>query len=952
LQEGDLIGLTEAQALERLKTDGPNELPSSKPRTIWAIACGVVREPMFLLLLAAGGIYLLLGDLEEALLLLGFVFVVIGITLYQERKTERALEALRDLSSPRALVIREGQRRRIAGRDVVCGDLLVLSEGDRVPADAVLLSSTNLSADESLLTGESVPVRKNAGEPDLSCGRPGGDDLPFVYSGTLIVGGQGIARVCATGARTELGKIGKALQTVETEDTPLQKQTRRLVTILATVGLSLCVVVALGYGLTRADWLNGLLAGIALAMAMLPEEFPVVLMIFLALGAWRISQNRVLTRRIPAVETLGSATVLCVDKTGTLTQNRMSVRKLAVDGCVLDMAQVSGPDSLAEQFHPVIEFSILASSENPYDPMEVAFKEFGEQHFTGTEHLHTDWRLVREYPLSREQLSVTRVWDTGSASTLAVAAKGAPEAISRLCRFDPEQDRRLAEQVRKLASEGLRVLGVASARFEGSNLPDSQDGFNFHFAGLVGLADPIRPTVPEAIRECYTAGVRVVMITGDYPATALSIAEQIGLTPRDAVVTGPELDRISDDELRKKVQTTNVFARVVPEQKLRLVSALKANGQVVAMTGDGVNDAPALKAAHIGVAMGGRGTDVARESASLVLLDDDFSSIVRAVRMGRRIFDNLKKAMAYVLAIHVPIAGMSLIPVLLKWPLALLPVHIVFLELIIDPACSTAFEAEKEEPNVMNRPPRNPSEPIFGLRTTAIALLQGLSVLAVVAGIFAWAMHTGKPEPYARALAFTTLIVSNLSLIWTNRSWSRTVLHTLGSRNIALWSVTAGAMSLLVVVLSVPFLRELFRLSALSIRAFASCLLAGCASILWFELVKLVSRTRATKPLSFDSSLTESAMKCPGCKTDVNLLMTERQGVEIDYCPECRGIWLDRGELDKIIERSMTVSDSPAEGRFYGRDDHEHKEHGYEHGHHGHQGHYGRKRNWLSDLFD
>jgi len=599
--------------------------------------------------------------------------------------------------------------------------------------------------------------------------------------------------------------------------------------------------VALLSAVSRGNWLEGLLAGVALAMAMLPEEFPVVLMIFLAVGAWRISQNRVLTRRIPAVETLGSATVLCVDKTGTLTQNRMSVKKLAADGNVLDLAEHK-PDAFPEEFHEVIEFSILASQQNPFDPMEVAFKEFGEKYLAGTEHLHPDWQLVREYPLSREQLSITRVWETGAQPHYTVATKGAPEAIARLCRFDQDDRDALAEHVRIMATEGLRVLGVAAAYSKKGELPPQQNEFDFEFVGLVALADPIRPTVPEAIRECYSAGIRVFMITGDYPVTAQSVAGQIGIAPRNQIVTGPELDKMDDLALREKVKTTNIFARVVPEQKLRLVNALKANGEVVAMTGDGVNDAPALKAAHIGVAMGGRGTDVARESASLVLLDDDFSSIVRAVRMGRRIFDNLKKAMTYILAIHVPIAGMSLIPVLFKWPLVLLPVHIVFLELIIDPACSTAFEAEKEEDSVMTRPPRDPKEPIFSLRTTLIALFQGVSALAVVAGVFAWALHGGRSETYARGMAFTTLIIANLALIWTNRSWTGLAVQTFRSRNTALWAVSAGALTLLGLVLYVPFLNDLLRISTLGARDVTICGVAGGATIVWFEILKIITQ--------------------------------------------------------------------------------------------------------------
>lgn len=840
-------GLSEAGAAERLRKHGPNELPSSKPRSIWAIAGEVVREPMFLLLLAAGAIYLLVGDLQEALLLLGFVFVVMGITLYQERKTERALEALRDLSSPRALVIRAGKRLRIAGRDVVPDDVLVLSEGDRIPADGMLISSVNLAVDESMLTGESVPVRKAAAHDDtIAACTPGGDDLPFVYSGTLVVQGQGIARVTSTGLGTELGKIGKSLQSLGTEETPLQKETRRLVKILALIGVSLCILVAVVYSLSRGNWLEGFLAGIALAMAMLPEEFPVVLMIFLALGAWRISKKRVLTRRIPAVETLGSATVLAVDKTGTLTQNRMSVARLSAGESIYDLAE-HAHDGFPEQFHRVIEYSILASQQNPFDPMEVAFKEFGETYLAGTEHLHPEWQLIREYPLSRELLSITRVWQEASEGELIVAAKGAPETISRLCHLDPVRHAQFVTEVQSLAGDGFRVLGVAAACHSADALPSSQEGFSFELLGLVALADPIRPTVPEAIRECNDAGIRVVMITGDYPATAQSIARQIGLTPRSEIITGRELDQLSDAELRAKIKTVNIFARVVPEQKLRIVQALKANGEVVAMTGDGVNDAPALKAAHIGVAMGGRGTDVARESASLVLLDDDFSSIVGAVRMGRRIFDNLKKAMAYIVAVHVPIAGMSVIPVLLNWPLVLLPVHIVILELIIDPACSTAFESEKEEPTVMRRPPRKRDEPIFSLRTTMIALIQGLSALAVVLIMFTWAIREGKPEADARALAFGTLVIANLALIWTNRSWTGTIVRTFQSRNIALWAVTAGALLLLGLILFVPFLNGLFKVTRLEIHQVMLCLLAGGVSVVWFELLKLFVHRRRTQ---------------------------------------------------------------------------------------------------------
>ncbi|MDA8165640.1 MAG: cation-translocating P-type ATPase [Desulfobacteraceae bacterium] len=840
LDAGNIAGLSEAEAAKRLQEEGYNELPSTKRRSFFALAFEVMREPMFLLLIGGGTIYLLLGDVREALMLLGFVFVVMGITLYQERKTERALEALRDLSSPRALVIREGRQKRIAGREVVRGDTVVVSEGDRIPADAVLLSSVNLSVDESLLTGESVPVRKAAAEGPATMARPGGDDLPFVYSGTLAVQGYGIAKVEATGTGTELGKIGSALQSSESEQTMLQKETGSLVRRLALMGMALCLLVVVVYGLTRHNWLNGLLAGITLAMAMLPEEFPVVLTIFLALGAWRISKKRVLTRRVPAVETLGSASVLCVDKTGTLTLNQMAVRAISTGGRLY--AIDGAAKKIPEDLHEVVEFGILASQVDPFDPMEKALRSLGDGTLANTDHLHADWTLVQEYPLSKDLLAMSRVWQSVDRKNYVIAAKGAPEAIFDICHLDETEIRALSEKIDAMASEGLRVLGIAKAAFEKSDLPDGQHDFRFAFLGLIGLADPVRPGVFEAIRECYAAGIRVVMITGDYPITAQNIGKQIGLTGVEQVITGPELDAMDDAELQRRVGTVNIFARVVPEQKLRLVSALKAVGEVVAMTGDGVNDAAALKAAHIGIAMGGRGTDVAREASAIVLLDDHFSSIVQAVKMGRRIFDNLKKAMAYILAVHVPIAGMSLFPVLFDWPLVLLPVHILFLELIIDPACSIVFEAETEEANVMCRPPRSLKKPMFNRRMIAFSLLQGVSVLCIVLAVFVVAIYRGLGADEARALSFTTLIIANLGLILTNRSWSRTVLETLRSPNAAFWSVLAGALLVLGFVIYVPFLRELFRFSYLHAADVAICLMAGVVSVVWFEGVKVINR--------------------------------------------------------------------------------------------------------------
>ncbi len=812
-EETILQGLTEQQARERLAQDGYNDLPSAGRRTLFHILWEVVREPMFLMLIACGFLYLFLGDVQEALMLLFFVFVIISITLYQEHRTERALEALRDLSSPRALVIRDGRQQRIAGREVVQEDILLLSEGDRVPADAVLLNGSNLHVDESLLTGESVPVRKKPWDGRLAMGRPGGDDLPFVYSGTLVVKGQGLAEVRATGPRTEIGRIGKALQILEPEDTGLQRQTRKIIRNFASMGLGLCLLVVVVFGLTRADWLNGILAGLTLAMAVLPEEFPVVLTIFLALGAWRISQRRVLTRRVPAVEMLGAATVLCVDKTGTLTLNRMTVTCISANG---DHYEVDNKQLLLpEHLHEVVEYAILASPPDPFDPMERAMKELGGRTLTHTGHLHTDWTLVREYPLTEELLAMSDVWRSPDARDYLVAAKGAPEAIADLCHLEGARLADVKDQVTRMAGDGLRVIGVARAHFKAPALPREQHDFNFTFVGLLGLSDPIRPEVPNAVRECYSAGMRLIMITGDYPGTAQYIARQIGLQPLDDIVTGTELDQMNDAELQQRIRTACIFARVVPEQKLRIVNALRANGEVVAMTGDGVNDAPALKAAHIGIAMGGRGTDVARESAALVLLDDNFASIVASVRMGRRIFDNLKKAMAFIFSVHIPIAGMSLIPVLFHWPLALYPVHILFLELIIDPACSVVFEMESEETDVMLRPPRKLEDPLFGRSMILSCLIQGLGILAVVSGMYAFLLFQMPGAGTARMVAFVSMVLANLGLILSNRSRTRSILASLYMPNPALWWIVCAALGFLGLVLFIPGLRDLFQFAPL-----------------------------------------------------------------------------------------------------------------------------------------
>ena len=831
-------GLSGGEAAARLAADGWNELPSSRPRSLLAIAWQVLREPMFLLLIGASAIYLVLGDVREAVVLSVSVFVVMGITFFQERKTERALEALRELASPRTQVLRDGHWKTVPGREIVTGDIVLVKEGDRVPADALLQSANNVTADESLLTGESVPVRKLAAAPgagEAPPAHPGGDDLPFVYSGSLLTSGQGVARVTATGARTGLGRIGKALETLVPEPSPIQKETRRAIVVFATIGLSLCALVTVLFGVLRGDWLNGLLAGITLAMANLPEEFPVVLTVFLALGAWRISRRGVLTRRAPAIETLGATTVLCVDKTGTLTENRMAVRRLWANGREIDL-DAEGAEAVPE----LLEYSLLASERAPFDPMERAYRDLARERSPDAVDELDNHTLAHSYSLTPEQLSVAYIWQPPDRDTHVVAAKGAPEAIMDLCALDRRQREVIQAEVARMAADGLRVLAVArgdvAPAHQGSRWPAGQHELKLRFVGLTGLADPVRTDVPAALAQCYAAGIRTVMITGDYPGTARAIAQQIGLANPEMVTTGGEIAGMSESALRERVAQCNVFARVVPEQKLRLVEALKANGETVAMTGDGVNDAPALKAAHIGVAMGKRGSDVAREAASLVLLEDDFASMVEAVSLGRRIFDNIQKAMRYIVAVHVPTAGMALLPLVFGWPLLLYPVHVVFLEFVIDPTSSIAFEAEPAERNVMTRPPRRAGSRLFDAPLMISALLQGMGILLVVATLYGVALAHGTPEPVARAMAFATMVAGNLGMIVVNRSRDATLLENLSRPNPATWWVVGGTLAGLVLVLYVPAASGIFRFDPPDAMQLLTCAAAAIAGIVWLQL--------------------------------------------------------------------------------------------------------------------
>lgn len=823
-------GLDDLEAARRLAEVGPNALPPPTARGVVRIILETMREPMFLLLVGAAGLYLMLGDLAEGLFLMGGALATIGLVVIQEARSERALAALRDLSQPHARVIRAGAERLIEARELVPDDIVLVGEGERLPADALLVAGDVLGVDESALTGESAPASKRPlgadqkSDPD----RPPGDEAgPNLYSGTLVVSGQGVARISRTGPRTALGRIGVSLAGIVQEPTPLQKTAGRLVTWLGVMAIGFCAVVAVAYGLLRGDWVAGTLAGVTVAIALIPEEFPMVLAVFLALGAWRLATHKVLVRRGAVIEALGGATVLCVDKTGTLTENRMRVARLwtETEDRTVTAAGVGEGSGAA-----LLATAGRASAVRPVDPMDRAIRDLSGPTGSGAE-------PERVWPLRSDRMAVIQVWRDGGEARTA-AAKGAPEAIFALCGLPPLDVERLTAVVTSFAGQGLRVLGVAACGVEGA-FPEDPGSAPFRFEGLVGFLDPVRPDVPAALAEARDAGISVIMITGDHPATALAIAAAAGLDVSGGVLLGPEIAALSPRDLAARLSGVRVFARIAPEQKLLIVEALKTAGEVVAMTGDGVNDAPALEAAHIGIAMGRKGTDVARESADLVLMDDSFASIVGGVKLGRRIFVNLRKALIYVTAIHVPIAGLALIPIVLGLPQLLFPMHVVFLELVIDPVCAMVFEAEPGSATAMQRPPRRRDEPLFGPAQIGLALIQGLGVLAGVLGLYVWSLGQVS-EPEARGLAFLTLVIGNLVLALADASTSGGRLFA-PHRKIY-WGIAAIAGGALALILYVPVLASVFRVAPPSPALLGLALAIGLASGAWSGAVRGVAR--------------------------------------------------------------------------------------------------------------
>ncbi|SNC66535.1 Ca2+-transporting ATPase [Hymenobacter gelipurpurascens] len=825
-------GLAPAEVQRQRQRFGPNILTSPNQHRLWSIIRGIVTEPMFVLLVLTAGVYLLIGSRSEAYVLLVATALVAGISFYQEARSDRALQALQQLTQPLARVWRSGQEAQIPAEEIVVDDILLVAEGEQVGADGLLLEAHDLQTDESFLTGESQPVTKAA------------DGVQLLYAGSSVSGGTGVVRVSAVGSQTRLGLIGGLMQQVNTPPTPLQQQVRAFVRRMALVGATAFVMVWSYNWWESGSFVHGLLHGLTIAMAVLPEEIPVALSSFMALGAWRLMRQRILTKQPQTVETLGSATVICVDKTGTLTQNRMALSHLY---CPTDAA---GPQpfvlgqSLSSAASQLLETAMWASEPQPFDPMEQALHLAYAA--TAAHDERPAYTLVHEYPLGGHPPIMTHIFANAVGQRL-VACKGAPEGIIARCHLPAAARAAALATLEELATTGLRVLGVAQCLVPPATYPADQEEFAWEFVGLVAFTDPPKPGTAAVLQQFYGAGLQVKMITGDNAVTAAAIARQIGLRHPEPVLSGAEVLQLSPAALRQRVPDVDLYARMFPEAKLRVVEALKANGAVVAMTGDGINDGPALKAAHIGVAMGQRGTELARQAAALILLDDELSGMVTAVGFGRKIYDNLKKAVQYIIAIHIPLILTVLVPSLLAWqyPVLLGPVHVILLELLMGPTCSIVFENEPMEADTLQRPPRVAASSFLQLRELGSSLVQGLVIAAGVLGVAAYAQSAGYSETLTRTLTFTTLLLANVLLTLVSRSRRHTLLTTLRYHNALLPLMLGLTLLLLALCLTIPALQQLFQLQPLTGRQLALCSAVALASTGWFEVYKALRHSQS-----------------------------------------------------------------------------------------------------------
>lgn len=830
-QTPNTSGLTTTEAQKRREQFGPNILVPEKRETLFHKILHVILEPMFILLIIAALIYFILGEPRDGLIMLVFVLGIISIEIIQEWKTDRTLNALKDLSAPKITVIRDGKETIIPSSELVPGDLMVISEGVKIPADGTIVKVNDLCIDESSLTGEAEGVWKvlkdDSGDNDYW-------RKDYCYAGTLVINGSAHVVVDKIGAATEYGKIGKDIALAPEEETPLQKQTGKLVAFSAVIAAILFVLVAgityfnLADHLFKARFTESILSGITLAMAMIPEEFPVILTVFLSMGAWRLAQKKSLVRRLPSVETLGAVSVLCVDKTGTITKNQMTVQDTwALDSDTNHLAKVMG----------------LACETEPHDPMEKAMHQHCESLGLSKGHLFSG-ELLYEYPFTNETKMMGHVWNRDEE--IMVAAKGSPEKILTLCQIPDHHREAATRKMAEMSEKGLRVIAIARMNISNKDaVPQNLSDCQLQLCGLVGLADPPRSSVKENIKECVSAGIRVVMITGDNGTTASAIARQVGIPNPDTVITGAELDALDDQTLQEKVKTASIFARVVPEHKMRIVKAFKANGAVVAMTGDGVNDAPALKYADIGIAMGKRGSEVSREAADLILLDDNFATIVKTIKDGRRIYDNIQKAIGYVFTIHIPIALASLLAPLLgiaPTSLLLLPLHVVLLELVIDPTCSIVLERQPAEANIMGREPRKPAEQIMTVQSLFKSIIQGLVIFAASFGSYNYFLRHDDAT-LARTIGIAIIILANMFLVVVNSSKTTSALQSIKmlEKDRVFWAITAATITGIIAILYSP-LNHFLKLAPLTFSQLLLVLVSAFASVFWYEIVKIVLR--------------------------------------------------------------------------------------------------------------
>lgn len=819
----DINGLSQEQVLAAREKFGSNNLDYKKENGFLEAVKSLVKEPMVILLLVASIIYFISGDIGDGIFLASAIVLVATISLYQDSRSRDALEKLKNFTQPTCKVIRDSEIIEISSEELVLGDSLVVEEGTLIAADGIIIHSNDFSVNESILTGESLSVEKDANKEGNQ-----------VFRGTSVASGLAIATVTAIGNETKLGKIGKSLESIEEEETPLELQISNFVKKMVIVGAIVFLVVwGINY-FKSYDVLDSLLKALTLAMSILPEEIPVAFTTFMALGAWRLMKMGIVVKQMKTVETLGSATVICTDKTGTITENKMSLAKIFV----LGSDKISEPETtLTDAEKNLIEIAMWASEPIPFDPMEIALHAAYAKIISQDE--RPNFELVHEYPLGGKPPMMTHIF-ANKAGKRFIAAKGAAEAIMNVSALTETEKQKINEVIDTLAKEGYRILAVGEAQFDGNNYPKVQQEFKFGFKGLVAFYDPPKKNIQAVLKSFYKAGIDVKIITGDNAATTTAIAKQIGFKGHERSLTGDELMQLSETELRKRVKDTNLFTRMFPEAKLRIINALKAQNEIVAMTGDGVNDGPALKAAHIGIAMGKKGTEIAKQAASLILVEDDLSKMVDAVAMGRKIYTNLKKAIQYIISIHIPIVLTVFIPLALGWlfPNIFSPVHIIFLELIMGPTCSIIYENEPMEKNTMSQQPRPATNTFFSWKELTISIIQGLMITAGTLAVYQYGVYEGYDESLTRTLVFATLIIANIFLTLVNRSFYYSIFTTLMYKNNLVLLIISITLVLMGLLIFVPPLANFFGFAPMNIAQFGICTAIGFISVIWFEVVK------------------------------------------------------------------------------------------------------------------